>query len=275
MSKSAFTDIKAKIDHLSLTMRLLVVFVLGVCASLLIKYQVLYWVFDYCLPLFLAVLLTANLKKEKEKTLAGLSWIVGGTLPTIFPSVDLENIFSFFWFNLLAWLCFQCLTQCAISRNKKDFNYWRHIIGWLLIFYCAVYVRNVMVFALVVMSLIRAYQIYFADNLSKINNKGFIFSILFPCALAFSLFGYAYYKNTEQRELADEIVQQILSYQKQHGEYPPTDSFNDYKDSGKIYYNIDSDNMPFLSYREFIPANPYCRYYYDFENRNWDRYCMD
>ena len=279
MSKSAFTNIKDKIDHLPLTLRLLVVFVLGFCASLLIKYQVLYWVFVYCLPLFLAVLLTANLKKEKEKTLAGLSWIISSSMILIIKVVSdkssLDLVLPILFLSLIFWLFCQYLAQCAISRNKKDFNYWKHIIGWLLIFYCAVYVRNVMVFALVVMSLIRAYQIYFVDNLSKINNKGFIFSVLFPCVLAFSLFSYAYYKNTEQRELAEEIVQQILSHQKQYGEYPPSDSFSDYKESSKIYYNINSDNMPYLFYREFIPANPYCRYYYDFENRNWDRYCMD
>ena len=240
---------------------------------MLIKYQVLYYTLVYGLPLFLAVLITTKLQRQKEKVLAGFSWAVGGTLSA--GIVNLESTLAIFFFNLLAWLFFQCLAQYAISRNKKEFNYWKHIIIWLLIFYFSLSFKYLMVFALFNIFLVRAYQIYFADNLYKINNKGFIFSILFPCALAFYLFGYAYYKNTEKRELAEEIVQQILSHQKQHGEYPPSDSFSDYKESSKIYYNINSDNMPYLFYREFIPANPYCSYHYDFEIQNWDRYCMD
>ncbi|WP_227430032.1 hypothetical protein [Psychrobacter sp. I-STPA6b] len=274
MSKSTFTDIKAKIDYLPLTVRLLVVFVLGFCTNsvlMLTQYSVLYSALVYCLPLFLAVLITASLQRQKEKVLAGLSWAIGGTLPIIF--VILESIFTVFFFNLLAWLFFQCLVQYAISRNKKEFNYWKYIIIWLLIFYFSLSFKYLMVFALFNVLLVRAYQIYFSDDLSKIKNKGFIFSFLFPYILGFSLFGYAYYKNTEQRELADKVVQQIISYGKKHGEYPPIDSFADYKESSQIYYYIGSDNIHYVLYKEFIPAEPYCRYLYNFKTQNWDRYC--
>ena len=268
---------RAKIDHLPLTVRLLVVFVLGVCAGLSVSYGYSYILLYFFLT-FCAVALTAKVQLLAHRFFIAVSWVAGSVLVSLLDYQDLTvSLYFPVLGNSIVWILFQSIANFSISSYQPSFTrnvkYWQYIFLWLLIFIASIQATQaIMIFFLVAMLVVRVYQLFFIDDWSESYKKYFIFSIVFPCSLYAILFTYAHYQLSLTQESANKILQQVLAYQQQHGSYPDEKDILINEDRGVRYY-VDKGNNPYLFYREDM--NTYCINKYDFEKQKWDRFCRD
>lgn len=258
---------------------IIVIFVLSLLFGFGSNFETDDWLFYkalWCtLLMILAVGLSMKLPNHGLKIAACAVFIIGSLLPSIFSSSYLAaDIYGYIMVITLAWLILQLFAISALQSWEKELKYPAYIIGWLLVFALSFGFKELMFIAIAGLLLIKGYQLFLVDKWTLKRAKEYAFSLLYPVGLCAVLLIYVHYATQIVENKANEVAQQTLAYYDKNGNYPTQEQVKVTRAEDDIWYVLNKDGEPFLSYWE--PATiMICRFNYDFESRSWREYCMD
>lgn len=118
---------------------------------------------------------------------------------------------------------------------------------------------------------------WFLTAVPKKDLKLRLTSTAFAVLLIESSISYQSYQLTQESE---QVKEQVLAYQRQHGDYPSTQQIGKHDYMGVRYFyepksepTSESKYPPYLGYGSLFM--PLCQYMFDFKTQKWNDYCLD
>lgn len=231
-------------------------------------------------PLIVVLAIIFCVKKSQNRTPAFSGWLwrssyMGMIVASFLPPYGKMAVGGIAVFWLFCLLILIGIYQSALNTTKPLTKPLIFLIIFIVFGGLAVMLPMFALpfyFALMV-AMVRWVVRWFLTTVPKKDLKLRLTSTAFAVLLIESSISYQSYQLTQESE---QVKEQVLAYQRQHGDYPSTQQIGKWSYTGVKYHyksNAEQKSPPYLGYGSLFM--PLCQYMFDFKTQKWNDYCTD
>ncbi|WP_145952497.1 hypothetical protein [Psychrobacter sp. DAB_AL43B] len=213
--KSPLFSMHYLISRLSISIRLMMAFLLGLVAGLIMQSEIFSILYVLLFFMTVAVALTIKLSARFIKLATFASFMSGSLLVGLYPYSSLgPKIYILIMMLVMIWVFVMGCAFYALSNPEKYFNYFYNIILWVLVFTVSWLAKASIIisFAITMTVIVKIFQLLLTEDWTVKRAKAYVFSVLLPSILGVSFAALSSYDSLEANLDNDysEVIEQSL-----------------------------------------------------------------